>query len=105
MAEETREFETDSFVCDYHVCWMPVIGEQLVSEREEGNPRDRYTVAIKSGNIVGHMPRNISQCLRSGTMLCVVSGRHRYSRKFFNDKHLRLAKIRKHCKSFSPRMI
>jgi len=40
MAEETREFETDSFVCGYHVCWMPVIGEQLVCEREEGNPRD-----------------------------------------------------------------
>jgi len=40
MAEETREFETDSFVRCYHVCWMPVIGEQLVCEREEGNPRD-----------------------------------------------------------------
>jgi len=40
MAEETREFETDSFVCGYHVYWMPVIGEQLVCKREEGNPRD-----------------------------------------------------------------
>jgi len=26
---------------------MPVIREQLVCEREEGNPRDRYAVAIK----------------------------------------------------------
>jgi len=27
--------------------WTPVIGEKLVCEREEGNPRDRYEVAIK----------------------------------------------------------
>jgi len=40
MAEETREFETDSFVHIYHVFWMPVIGEQLVCERKEGNPRN-----------------------------------------------------------------
>ena len=44
---ETREFEIDSFVCGYHVCWTPVIGEQLVWEREEGNPRAQYVVAIK----------------------------------------------------------
>jgi len=37
MVEETREFETDNSVRDYHVHWMPVIGEQLVCEREEGN--------------------------------------------------------------------
>jgi len=40
MAEEAREFKTDSFVHGYHVYWTPVIGEQLVCEREEGNPRD-----------------------------------------------------------------
>jgi len=40
MTEETREFETDSFVHGYHVCWKPVIKEQLVCERKEGNPRD-----------------------------------------------------------------
>jgi len=37
IAEERREFETDSFVRGYHVCWMSVIGEQLVCEREEVN--------------------------------------------------------------------
>jgi len=47
MAEETREFETDSFAHGYHVCWPLVIGEQLVCEREEENPRDRYAVAVK----------------------------------------------------------
>jgi len=40
MAEETREFKTDSFVSSYHVYWTPVIEEQLVCEREEENPRD-----------------------------------------------------------------
>ena len=48
MAEETREFETDSFVCSYHVYLTPLIGEKLVYKREEGNPRDRYAVAIKT---------------------------------------------------------
>jgi len=47
MAEETREFKTNSSVCGYHVYWMPVIGEQLVCEREEGNPRNQYAVAIE----------------------------------------------------------
>jgi len=46
MAEETRKFETDSFVHSYRVCWMPVIGEQLVCKREEGNPRGRHAVAV-----------------------------------------------------------
>jgi len=47
IAEETREFKTDGFVCGYHVCWTLVIREQLVCEREEGNPRDQYAVAVK----------------------------------------------------------
>ena len=85
MAEE---FETDSSVCGYHVYqgnWTPIIGEQLNCERDE-NPRDRYAVAIKrSGNIVGHMPRNISTLCslflrRGGAIYCVVTGCHRYSR-------------------------
>jgi len=48
MVEETREFKTVSFVRGYHVCWMSVIGGQLVCEREEGNPRDQYAVAVKN---------------------------------------------------------
>jgi len=57
MAEETREFKTDSFVCGFHVCWTAVIGEQLVCDSEEGNPRDQYAVVscLKSGNIIGHV--------------------------------------------------
>jgi len=45
--KKQEKFKTDSFVCGYHVCWTPVIGEQLVCEREEGNPRDWYAVAVK----------------------------------------------------------
>jgi len=106
MAEETREFETDSFVC-YHVCWMLVIGEQLVCEREERNPSDRYAVAVKKvvTSYIGHGPRNISTLCslfirRGGTMLCVVSGRRRYSRKIFNGKTFAVSKIHKNHKVF-----
>jgi len=68
--------------CGYHVCWTPIIGEQLVCGREEGNPRDRHAVTVKKiGNIVGHVPHNISMLCslfirQGGTMLCVVSGQH-----------------------------
>ena len=59
MAEE---FESDSSVCGYHVYqgnWTTTIGEQLNCEREDENPRNLYSLAIKrSGNIVGHMPRS-----------------------------------------------
>ena len=53
MAEELK---TDSSVYGYHMYqdnWTPVVGEQLLREWEEGNPRDRYAVAIKkSGDTV-----------------------------------------------------
>jgi len=39
-----KKFDTESFVRGYHVYWMLVIG---VCEREEGNPRGRYEVAIE----------------------------------------------------------
>jgi len=35
-----------SFVHGHHADWTLVIGEQLVCEREEGNPRDQYAVAV-----------------------------------------------------------
>jgi len=47
MAEETREFKTDHFVHGYHMCWTLIIAEQLVCERKEGNPRNRYAIAVK----------------------------------------------------------
>ena len=83
MAEE---FETDSSVRGYQGNWTSIIGKQLNCEREDENPRDRYAVAIKrSGNILGHVPRNISTLCslflrRGGAIYCVVTGRRRYSR-------------------------
>ena len=47
MAEKLK---TNSSVRGYHVYqdnWTPVVGEKLLCEWEEGNPRDHYTVAIK----------------------------------------------------------
>ena len=38
-------YETDSCVRGFHInqdIWTPVIGEELLCEREEGNPNDRY---------------------------------------------------------------
>ena len=40
-----EEFQNDSFVRGYHMYkynWTPVVEEQLLCERVEGNPRDRY---------------------------------------------------------------
>ena len=66
--------------------WTPVVVEQLLCEREEGNPRDHYAVAIKKNcDTIGHMPHNISTVCslfirRGGVIFCVVTGWHRYSR-------------------------
>jgi len=47
--------------------WTPVIAEYLDCAREEGNPEDRYTVAvIKHDTIFSHLPRamsTIAHCL------------------------------------------
>jgi len=83
---------------------MLVIGEQLVCEREEGNPS---SCCLKNGNIVGHVQHNISTLCslvirQGGTILCVVVDSANIQGKFSMIKHSWLAKIRK---SFPPRMI
>ena len=43
-------FETVSNVKGYHVYqgnWVPKIGETLSTEREPGNPKDKYAVCVK----------------------------------------------------------
>ena len=49
-----------SVVRGYHVykrVWTPVLGEQLSTNQEHGNPEDRYAVSVmKSSTIVGHIP-------------------------------------------------
>ena len=57
-------YETASSVRGFHIyqdIWTPVIGEELLCEREEGNPNDRYAVSVlDNSTVVGHVPRHIS---------------------------------------------
>ena len=78
----------DSCVRGYHYyqnVWDPFLGEVLPCLREDGNPHDRYAVAVsKSSRVVGHVPRRISTLCsmflrRGGTIACIVKGTRRYS--------------------------
>ena len=61
------------------------IGEVLDCERELGNAKDRYTVAVKKdATVIGHLPRKISRVSslflrQGGSVQCTVTGRRRYS--------------------------
>ena len=46
----------------YKRIWTPSIGEQLSLPAEENNCFDKHAVAVvKDGEVVGHIPRNISR--------------------------------------------
>ena len=53
-------FETVSNVKGYHVyqsIWVPKNGKTLSTEREPGNPNDKYAVCVKKNEcIVGYLP-------------------------------------------------
>ena len=55
-----NSFETVSNVKRYHVYqgnWVPKTGETLLTEREPGNPKDKYSVCEKKNEcIVGLLP-------------------------------------------------
>ena len=81
-------FSFPSMVRGYHVyvhVWDASVAEELPCRRETDNYADPFAVAvIKSENIVGHVPRNISTvCLlflhRGGSITCRVTGHRRYS--------------------------
>ena len=59
--------EFNSFIRDYHAyrdIWIPVQGEVLNLRREPTNEKDMSAVAIhKEGDVVGHVPYNISSLL------------------------------------------
>ena len=63
----------------------PTEGEELPCEREEGNDKDLYTVAVLRENIVvRHVPRRISAACSFflrwvGRVHCIVTGARRYS--------------------------
>ena len=81
-------FSVEAMVRGYHEyqsVWAAPIGEMLICEREVGNFRDTFAVAIKKdGEVVGHCPRKISALCsifirRGGKIACQVTGRRRYS--------------------------
>ena len=69
----------------YQAIWTPTIGEELSTDREHGNPADRFAVAVqKSGTTVGHIPREISKTSwhfigHDGENSCRVTGRRQCS--------------------------
>ena len=56
-------YETASCVRGFHIyqdIWTPVIREELLCEREEGNSNDRYAVSVLDlSTVVGHVPHHI----------------------------------------------
>ena len=75
---------------EYQSNWPnPTVDDELICEREVGNPRDTHAVAIKkdiSGTLttVGHVPRKISKVSsvfirHGGTIQGRVNGHRRYS--------------------------
>ena len=77
----------DCVIRGHHVyknIWTPFIGEVLHVEQEAHNDEDCFAVAIiKTGKIVGHVPREIS-CLvwyfieHDGTVSSEVTGHRRW---------------------------
>ena len=48
----TEEYEVNGSVCSYHVLYTKrigttILGEKLLCERKQGNPKDHYVVAVK----------------------------------------------------------
>ena len=80
--------EIQSVVRGHHVykcVWTPVNGEELCVVPEDNNNHDPRAVAVmKDGQIVGHVPRELSRILYfflkqpSSRVLCVITGRRKF---------------------------
>lgn len=86
--EKMEEYERDLCIRGFHVyrdIWEAAVGEVLDCEREPGNAKDRYAVAVKKeATVIGHLPKKISRVCslflrRGGSLQCTVTGRRRYS--------------------------
>ena len=70
----------------YKDIWTPMTGEILEVQREPENEHDRRAVCLlKSGTIVGHVPREFSRIFwfflgRSGRIACEVTGRRKHGK-------------------------
>lgn len=83
------EYERESVVTGHHVyksIWTPGMNEVLQVQRETTNEHDQYAVAVlKSGTIVGHVPRSISRICwfflgRGGHIICKITGHRRFGK-------------------------
>ena len=81
-------YTIESSVRGHHVYkeyWTPVIGQTLHTRKEEGNPKDKYAVAVaKEERTVGHMPQEVSRISwyfldNGGEITCEVTGRRKLS--------------------------
>ena len=64
MDSELEVYITESVIRCHHVykrVWRPVVGEILPVDAEEDNVHNRNAVAVRSGAIVGHLPRELSR--------------------------------------------
>ena len=84
---EMSTLDVTSVVRGHHIykeVWRPIVGERLLVTNEVGNAHDRRAVSVqKEGQIVGHVPRQISRIIfyflrREGTAgICVIVGRRK----------------------------
>ena len=85
MAENINTYITGHHI--YKKIWSPVIGEKLNCQREPGNRKDPFAVAVlKNGNIVGHVAKEhlfrFNKLLREGkTVVAVVTGKRENKRR------------------------
>ena len=82
------EFVTNSAIQGHHVyksILNPDTGEILLTRKEQGNPHDKFAVAVQKGKLtVGHLPTDISKICwffihRGGTIKCIVKDKRRRS--------------------------
>ena len=75
---KTEEYTIKSVIRGHHVDksnWHPILGEQLILEREDGNSLDRHTVSVmKGGAIISHVPREL--LVHTGTLSDTVGQSH-----------------------------
>ena len=107
-----EELRRESCIRGHHIykeIRNPCLGEVLQCERNPHNVMDRYSVAVKKGVVVGHLPRKVSRLCslflrRGGTIDCIVTGARRHSADLPQGSlELRPRVSRTDCSKFSCR--
>ena len=86
---QPQEYDLSSVVRGHHIykdVWTPIIGEQLLVEKEEGNEHDTFAIALlKDNSVVGHMPKELSHIARhflshEGVITCTITGHRKFGK-------------------------